>query len=220
MTPNMVFKTWDASDMVLLKERSRTEQFEVIDGRVRFFERINRTIYTELGILVLYVQEQHLWDEGFGADGKPLRSMEQWLQEACPYSASYAKEAKEKIKILRDSGVDMDQLAEVPRCNIHTLTLLPPAVLRDDAAVMKDAKQLSEEVFRSKMATEYPQAHIDPKKKMLQYFSPLVDEALALAMKKWDCSRTAATEAVFAEWLLANRTEPSDVGQVAREAHA
>jgi hypothetical protein len=211
MTPNMVFKTWDASDMVLLKERSRTEQFEVIDGRVREIERINRTVFAELGILALYVQEQHLWDEGFGLDGKPLRSFEQWIQESCPYSAAYAKEAKSKIKIFRDSGINLDLIADVPQCNMQVLSMLPPAVLREEPDVIRDAKLLEEKAYREKMAREYPEAHIDPKKKMLQYFSPLVDEALALAMKKWDCSRTAATEAVFAEWLVLNREE-SDSG--------
>ncbi len=206
--------------MVLLKERSRCEQFEVIDGRVRFFEKINRTIYTELGILVLYVQEQHLWDEGFGLDGKPLRSFEQWIQESCPYSASYAKDAKEQIKILRDSGAPMDQLVEVPRCNIRVLAQLPP-VLQRDTEVLRDAQTLTEDVFRGKLCREHPEAHLDPLKRVKWQFEQgaweVIDEAIHRAMAKWDCGQQAAIEGIFAEWLVENKREEvsPEIGQVA-----
>jgi hypothetical protein len=212
MTPNMVLKTWDESDLNLIMLEPLEVQAATVDARVIQIEKFNRTVYAELGLLMLFCETKKLWGFMFDDTGARFKSFESWVCARAPYSRSYALEAKSKMKILKESGTPMDKLTDVTRANIQLLAQLPPALQRDEE-VLKDAKLLTEEAFRDKIVREHSEAHIEPKKKMVFDFEAtareVVDEAIAIAMKKWDCSRQAAVEGIFGEFLINNRESDS-----------
>jgi hypothetical protein len=218
------FTNLEESDLRLIMLEPLEVQATTIDARVRKIENFNRRVFSELGMLVLYVEEKRLFALLLDERGEKYRSLEAWMQSSCPYSVSYAKEAKAKVKILRDSGTPMDELLNIPRCNVELLAQLS-SNLQCDPGVLKDAQLLQGEVFRDKIVREHPEQGIERKKKLIFDFEAsareVVDEAIALGMKKWECSRQVAVEGIFAEWLLANRVE-SNIGRDDRvvAAHA
>jgi hypothetical protein len=218
------FTNLEESDLRLIMLEPLEVQAATIDARVRKIEAVSKRIYGELGMLVLYFEEKKLWHYCFDEKGERFKSLDGWVVSACPYSRSYALEAKAKVKILRESGTPMDELLQVPRCNVLLLAQLSSDLQRDPE-VLKDAQTLTEDAFRDKIIREQPNQGIEPKKKMIFDFEAsareVVDEAIALAMKKWECSRQVAVEGIFAEWLLANRVE-SNIGRDDRvvAAHA
>jgi hypothetical protein len=208
------FESLGESDLRLIMLEPLEVQASTIDARVRRIEKLNRSIYIELGALVLYFDEKKLWHYCFDEKGDRFNSLEGWIVNACPYSRSYALEAKAKVKVLRESGTPMDELLNVPRCNVLLLAQLSSDIQRDPE-VLKDAQTLSEDAFREKIIREFPSQCIEPKKKMIFDFEQtareVVDEAIKLAMEKWECSRQAAVEGIFAEWLVAQKQEEAKV---------
>jgi hypothetical protein len=209
------FQNLEESDLRLIMLEPLEVQASTIDARVRKIEAVNKRIYGELGMLVLYFDEKKLWHYCFDEKGDRFTSLDAWVVNACPYSRSYALEAKAKVKILRDSGTPIDELLNVPRCNVLLLAQLSSELQRDPE-ILKDAQTLQEEVFRDKIVREHPSQHIEPKKKLIFDFDmterEVIDEAIALAMKKWECSKHAATCGIFAEFLVNNRPE-SNIGR-------
>ncbi len=225
MTPNIErLDTLHDYDIAALMLEPLEVQASTIDARVRKIERINRTIYAELGGLILYFEERRLFSLCFDEKGERFKSMESWLVSACPYSRSYALEAKAKMKVLRDSGTPMDKLLFVPRCNIQLLAQLPAPLQRDEE-VLKDASLLEEDAFRSKIIREHPEAHIDTAKRFTFRLdgsaAVKVGQALTLAMQIEDTqSKEIALEAICAAYILEHEEDcqPSNIGH--REAHA
>jgi hypothetical protein len=167
-------------DLSKLRQLTRREQFTVIDSRVRDIERSQKRIYVELGLLVLYVEESGVWEEG------GHRSMEQWIQKSCPYSRGHALGARTNIRILRDAGVPLDQIQDVPQVNIETLRAMSPADMCNPE-VIRDAQLLSGAAFLDKMRREYPNAHLE-RPRIMQFKCATsqrvkVEEAIAKAME-------------------------------------
>jgi hypothetical protein len=209
------------SDLRLLMEEPLAVQAEKLENRVIQIERSHRRTFTEIGLIYLYFEEKALFRLRFDREGNAYTSFNKWASTCAELvSRSYGYEAKEKIRILRDSGTNLDELKDVPRCNVETLAMLPPQVLREEKSVIKDAQQLSEDAFRSKMKREYPEAHIEDRKRTTFKFEEgvleVVEEAIKLAMTMHKCSRQAAVECIFAEWLVAQKQESEIVkGKVA-----
>jgi hypothetical protein len=214
------------SDLRLLMEEPLEVQAEKLESRVMAIERSHRRTFLEIGLIYLYFDEKALYRLRFDSQGNAYESFNKWASTCSELvSRSYGYEAKEKVKILRDSGTNLDELRDVPRCNIEVMAMLPPHILRNEKSVIQDAQQLSEDAFRQKMAREFPEAHLEDRRKMSFKFDAsvrqIVEEAIAIAMKKFDCPRQAAVEGVFAEFLVNNR-EQSNIGRDDRvvAAHA
>jgi hypothetical protein len=209
------FQNLEESDLRLIMLEPLEVQASTIDARVRKIEAFNRRVFSELGMLVLYVEEKRLFNLLFDEKGERFKSLDSWMQSACPYSVSYAKEAKAKVKILRESGTPLDELLNVPRCNVLLLSQLSSSLQRDPE-ILKDAQLLQEKVFRDKIIREHPEQGIEPEKKMIFSFEAstrlVIEEAIALAMKKFDCPRQVAVEGIFGEFLVNNRPE-SNIGR-------
>lgn len=208
------------SDLRLLMEKPLEYQAQTLDQRVRSIEKTWKRTFTELGIICLYVDEKKLWQYCYDPQGERFTSFDGWLIDCAPLSRSYAYDAKAKIKILRDSGVPLERLTEVPRVNVITLSQLPPALQRDES-ILRDAQVLSEDTFRQKMVTEHPESLLEARKRLRLEFDQtaweVVDEAIHRAMQKWECNRQIAIEGIFAEWLVENKREEvsPEIGQVA-----
>lgn len=212
------YQCFTESDLALLMEKPLEYQAQTLDQRVRTIEKVWKRTFTELGIICLYVDEKRLWQYCYDPAGNRFTSFDAWIIDSAPLSRSYAYDAKAKIKILRDSGVPLERLAEVPRVNVITLSQLPPVLQRDEE-VLADAQKLSEETFRAKMVSEHPEAHLEARKRVRWEFDQtaweVVDEAVHRAMQKWECNQQAAIEGIFAEWLVADKgeVEASEIGQ-------
>jgi hypothetical protein len=192
-------------DLSNLRQLSRLDQFQVIDSRIRDIERNQKRVYVELGLLVLYVQESRVWEEG------GHRSMEQWLQKSCPCSRGHALGARTNVQILRDAGVPLTEVQDVPQCNIETMRLLSPADMRKPE-VIRDAQQLSHEAFLDKMMREYPSSHLE-KPRILQIKLTAsqrlkIEEAMAKAM---EIEGLAGRDQVLEMWAADYLQEHEDV---------
>lgn len=201
--PLAIDKEFNEETLSQLSDKPKEYQAQMLDARARTLERYSKKLYTELGMIGLYMEETQLWklviipsiDEFGNQVFGPAKSFEGWVNDACPYSRSYLFEAKTRMKILRDGGASMKEIEEVPRCNIVTLAKLSTKLMQDPE-IIDAAKHLTEEEFTKKIQTDHPGQHLEQKRTMI--FHPevsgkvTVDSAIAKAMKIWDCTRDEA----------------------------
>ena len=143
--------------LVQLRSMPDLDAAAFLDARLRCLEADYKRTFVERGVILIEVQERSLW-RLLG----DYHSFEQYIVTAAPHSRSDCFAAMKACRELRD--IPREQLAEIPRCNIEVLQSLSPSVR---SVVIEAAKDLSESKFRKKMLAEYPDQHIQNRRRLV-----------------------------------------------------
>lgn len=180
---------------------TRAAMERALHARVGTIFRQERESFIELGRILLEVDTLELWREA------GMTSTAQWIQDAAPASERSCYAALKAVR--RCTGVPLEDLKEVPRCNIAALSEMNP---KDQIRpkVLKAAKELPERQFKEFRAAEFPNEHFECDSPMR--FKPtesqrkVVDAALDGVMLLEELtSREEALEAICVAWLDEHR---------------
>jgi len=138
-----------------LKKCERGYQAHCCDQRIRFLESETKRTFVELGLIVLFVEENELWKELCDDDGNPYRSSDHWVTEACPSSRSHAFAAKAAVKVFRENNLPIEQVERIPQKNIKHLKELSTSVMHNPE-VLKQAETLPELEFVQAIQKSHP----------------------------------------------------------------
>jgi hypothetical protein len=153
-----------------LNEMPDEEAARKLDTRLRFIEHQSKRTFLECGMILLNVQARELWRLVIDPlSGRPYKNLTKWVEGAAPRSRRDCFSALNIVKELKD--VPMEDLAEIPRCNMETLKLLSPrertdALAADDGkaiAVIEAAKKLSQKDFAAQISRKFPQKLPNPR---------------------------------------------------------
>lgn len=178
------------------------------DGCLRGLERQYRRSFVQRGLILLEVEERGLWrllDDN--ETGLPYSSFEKWVVGAASHSRSDCFAALRAVKELRD--VPVDQLIEMPRCNVSVMQCLSPAVRRHPE-VVKAAQVLPAKEFVQRIGKDFPDQHIEERRTIhlapVESAKAIIDEAIEMAMTLEEVkTREQALEAIAAEYIDTNR---------------
>ncbi len=150
-------------------------------------------------MICLQVRDGRLWIElGFS-------SFDEWIASSAPYSRSSCYAAMRTLESLKD--IPAEKLEQVPRGNLRVMEKLSTAV-RSDANVLEWAAKLSETAFWEKVATEYPQQHLEAPERKSVHSLPaslwaLMDDCVDKAMREEGfVNRLDAIEYILSDYLV------------------
>jgi hypothetical protein len=179
-----------------------------IDDRVRKIERSSKLTFIEIGLLVDEVDRREYWKHMAGN----WHSMDHWLMDAAPVCRTSAYAARKAVREL-SPDIPVEQLIEMPRCNVGLLAKVPKQHRKPE--IVEAAKTLSEESFSGFVEREVPDAHLEHKRPMR--FRPdasqrqVIEDALKLAMEREELvSREDALEAICADYLISGEDVPQE----------
>ena len=168
-----------------------------MDSRTREIEGYTKRSFIEMGMILNEMSDRKLFEHlGFS-------SFDRWLSDAAPVSRSGGYSA---MKALREiTEVPIEELQQMPRCNVVTLQKLSSGVRRDPE-IIEAAKTKSEDDFLSKIEELHPDQHLEGGKKL--HIKPsksarkTIDEAFAAACWSYEVEgREAALEAICAYFM-------------------
>ena len=198
---------YDAATLEKMREWPKDSAAVMLDSRVRTIEKDSKLTFIELGLILKEVDTRELWKHM----NEKWHSFDAWLSDAAPVCRTSGYSALKAIRELGD--VPVEELEEMPRCNVGLLAKVPKA--RREPEVIKAAQTLSEEAFTGYVERKVPEAHIESKS--LMRFKPersqraKIDEALALAGRLEETeSREEQLEILAAEYLENHREEITD----------
>lgn len=155
------------------------------DSRIRMIERFHRNSYIEQGIILNEMSEQRLYCYIVDPNThERFTSFDRWLSDAAPISRSGGYAA---MKALRDLGdVSVEQLRQMPRCNVEVMRGLSPAVRRDPQ-IIAAAQNQPEKEFVRQIQEKYPDQHVEPRRTMLATLSDSSNSAMeeCFAVVRW-----------------------------------
>ena len=187
-------RTWSSRDAA-----------EFYDGKVREIEERERRTYCEYGIVLLEVEKRELyreianpvcrscncetpWDLGIcgwcGGTQDYFISFDRWLITIAPVSRTTGYQAKRAVESMLAADVSLERMASIPRGNLEVVAKLSPP-LRSDPAMLADAEMLSNDQLLAKIEEQYPDQHIESKRKLV--FRPtgstlkLIEDGLKVA---------------------------------------
>jgi hypothetical protein len=132
-------------------------------------------------------------------------SLDRWLITAAPVSRTTGYASKKAVESCLAAGLSLEQLGRIPRANLETVARLSPAAQRDPQ-VLAAAENGSNQDLLEKLDEEYPEQHIEPKRKVFvratRSARQVIDEGLeAVELLYGIEGREGAIEYIFAAWL-------------------
>jgi hypothetical protein len=174
---------------------SDEEAASVLDGRIRSLERAYKRSFVERGLCLLEMEQRELWAI---VDGGQYQSLNEYICSAATHSRADCFAALRAVKELRE--VPVDQLLDMPRCNVQTLVGLSSEVRRQPE-VVKAAQVMSGKDFIRTIENGHANQHIESKVTKTLHFESsawkIIEEALERA-KAVEGSKTI--EDVVEEW--------------------
>lgn len=177
-----------------------------LDERMRELELLQKRSFIEIGIICHEVSERGLYSKLTDpTTHQYFTSFDRWLISAAPVSRSGGYSAMKAVKELKD--ISVDDLNDMPRCNITTMTKLSSKIRRKPE-IIKAAKTQSENDFRKTIERDHPDQAIESLDRSFFNFERsqrgVVNEAIDAAMCLLDLpTREAALEAICQEFIWA-----------------
>ena len=157
-----------AFDYASVDRMGDLEAANVLDGRVRALDRILRTAFIELGWIVSQYQRRELWKHVQSLDtGQTFGNFNGWLVSAAPYSRSHCYAAKGIVEELT-KDVPIENLSGIDETNARVLVSVSGSCR---SKLVKSARTLSGDDFVAKVQQDFPQLHIESKKKLVLTYS-------------------------------------------------
>ena len=174
-----------------------------IFARLNDYDEQERLRYAEVGLMVLTVEQGELWKLRTDPQTDyPCRSLNRWIQIACPYAHSTVYAALRDVKELQD--VPTADLAQISQSNMRTMRQLSTKV-RNDPKVLEAAKTGRTDALVSLVKANFPQQHLEVE---TVFRVPLnetqmadVEAAIAKAMNRGCASRSEALWMVAIDFL-------------------
>ena len=174
-----------------------------IFARLNDYDEQERLRYAEVGLMVLTVEQGELWKLRTDPQTDyPCRSLNRWIQIACPYAHSTVYAALRDVKELQD--VPTADLAQISQSNMRTMRQLSTKV-RNDPKVLEAAKTGRTDALVSLVKANFPQQHLEAE---TVFRVPLnetqmadVEAAIAKAMNRGCASRSEALWMVAIDFL-------------------
>ena len=133
-----------------------------IFARLSDYDEQERLRYAEVGLMVLTVEQGELWKLRTDPQTDyPCRSLNRWIQIACPYAHSTVYAALRDVKELQD--VPTADLAQISQSNMRTMRQLSTKV-RNDPKVLEAAKTGRTDALVSLVKANFPQQHLEGEK--------------------------------------------------------
>jgi hypothetical protein len=176
-------------------------------ARMQSIDREEMLSYSERGHIGLVVRENRLHLHRISPEtGEPCTWTE-WVRLCSPWSYSTCFEAVRDIEALSD--IPKEELAQIPKGNIQTLTKISTG-LRSQPAVLEAAKTQRPKAFIEHIKRNHGDQHIE-QSHVLSFTvneseALVIEEVLKSEMKKdGTLSRTGALVSVFTEhWVRLN----------------
>jgi hypothetical protein len=183
-----------------------------VDSRLIALENVHKKTFIERGILLLEAERRLLWQYIVNPEtGHPFSSFHRWLLARAPHSRSDCYAALAAAKDLQD--IPEQELIEIPRCNISLLRKLSTQVRRE-SAVLGAAKVSSEADFTAKIERDYPNQHVEGKRRLVLTLSQSAYDSITAileqAMEVFSTTSPAeALEGIMSDWSLSYPQEES-----------
>lgn len=198
------------SDLIALPDQQAAAAMNTRLAAFEHIERIYERTYAERTIIVRQFESRSLWKHLIDPDtGQMFPNLTAWLSCSSFLGCRRVNfEAMRTGKMLQD--VSAEKLIDIPKGNLHVLTLLSTAV-RNDPEILKAAKTLSRDQFEEKVEKEQPHQHIEARRPLR--FSPgrsgakVIEEAIAWALEhdiagSRDEALVRMAETAMHEWEL------------------
>lgn len=210
MTGRPMLDSITESSLVHLRSIPDEQAAIALDGRLRALEALWRRSFVERGLILIEMKQRLLWQHlDDPTTGVPYTSLERWILTAAPQSRADCYAAMRAVEELRD--VPREQLAEIPRCNVHILQALSSQVRREPE-VIKAATSLSQREFVAKLEKEYPLQHIESRRTLHMHptkgASEVIEQAIQRASDMEGCTtREESLECIAVYYLQGHEAE-------------
>ncbi len=174
----------EIDDLTIRQLRSYpdAEAAVTLDAMLRTLERQSKRSFISRGLILVEADERKSWEQLIDADtGEYYTSMTQWVTKASPFSYSDCMAAKSAVRALKE--LPMDELLDVPRCNLNVLIGISSGV-RQQPEIIRAAQTMTKKAFIKQVNGDYNQHYEDTSPIYLnpvESAKTVIEEAVAMA---------------------------------------
>jgi hypothetical protein len=161
--------------MVAILNMPDVDAEELLYGRMRHLDRLEKLSYAEKGLICRSVESYLLHEQRTDPDtGQPC-TFTRWVRLACPWSYATAFAAKRDVEALKDMSDEV--IAQIPASHFPVVRQLSTSI-RNDPKVIEGITTKQVDDLVDQIREDHPSQHIEHRR--LMRFNPAESEAATI----------------------------------------